>query len=221
MSDVQFHWNRRFSFDPDQKYLVYFRGCFCPCHKNHLAQIEPYYDVPNVNIFISQMGSEHRHGVPARVNRKIWKSYIKHCVPAECRQRIRLEQMQDGAADIKPHLDGIHRVLYVMGNEKEHLMEHGNPGPDQIRRLKKARRKREHHLRQQRERLVRILAKRHIGLDFVIDDRVMKGKVSATQFVAAIRRGATVEELSTFMPDALPLKQRQKIISRLRKCRLH
>lgn len=214
---VEFYWNRDYTFDPAKKYLVYYRGCFCPCTAGHVSLLEPFLGQENVTVFISQAGSEARHGVPYEVNHLIWKRYIEHCLPPDT--RVILQKMH-GSQDIEPHLsvrteEGIDRVLYLMGIEHSDLMDGTDEG------LSRRRRKREKKLRKDRKHLIQILKRRDIGLDFILVDRPHKKTLSATQFVQAVKRGDHMEQLEYYMPATLPKAQKREIVSKLRSLPLH
>lgn len=78
-----FIWERygqKLTMNPDKRYLIYYRGCFCPPHIGHFNTAASYIQHKNVRVIIHQMGGN-RHGVPKNVNRHIWKLYIKKLFP--------------------------------------------------------------------------------------------------------------------------------------------
>ena len=82
---IQFHWeklNQYIQIKPHLSYVFYYNGCFCPPHAGHFATASEYLKYPNVQVIIHQMGTERRHGVPKRLNRQIWKFYIKRLLDA-------------------------------------------------------------------------------------------------------------------------------------------
>jgi len=217
--DVEFYWNNRpYLFDPRKKYFIYYRGCFCPPTRGHFSLIEKFVAHPNVTVFISQMGSEQRHGIPRKLNRDIWQTYIQHAIPKEYHDRIILKRMY-GADDIIPFLekDTFDRVIYLKGNERKWMLDQPHDHKRQ-RSVDQRRRKHEKTLKNQRSNLIDILHARKIGLDFVIIDRPLKGELSATKFVEAVKRGEkNKKKLAYFMPPQLPRRQQKEIVKKLRK----
>lgn len=64
---VKFYWEskgEKYRFSREKKYLIYFRGCYCPPHKGHFNTIADFKDTPNTKFIIHQGGSETRHGFP-------------------------------------------------------------------------------------------------------------------------------------------------------------
>nr|QBK86642.1 MAG: cytidylyltransferase-like protein [Marseillevirus LCMAC102] len=60
----------------ETSYLIY-AGCFCPPHKGHYDVIKKYVDsYDNIYIFIWDP-EESRHGVPAKMNQKVWKTWAQ------------------------------------------------------------------------------------------------------------------------------------------------
>lgn len=123
MKGVHFSWNKQFNLNPEKKYLVYYRGCFCPPTKGHFSVVEKWSQYENVIVYVSQIGSQDRHGVPYKTNKRIWKLFLKEGGLSEAQQsRVILKRLRN-ANDIEPYLDDIHAVIFVRGNEKQHLMK--------------------------------------------------------------------------------------------------
>ena len=68
--------------DPNKKYCLYYKGCFCPPHIGHFDNIRRYIENnSNVKIIVNQQASFSRHHVPKDVSINIMKTYIKELLP--------------------------------------------------------------------------------------------------------------------------------------------
>jgi phosphopantetheine adenylyltransferase len=68
--------------DPNKKYCLYYKGCFCPPHIGHFDIIRKYVEHnSNVKIIVNQQASYSRHRVPRDVSIHIMKTYIKELLP--------------------------------------------------------------------------------------------------------------------------------------------
>lgn len=114
-----FYWecnNQHLSFNPSKKYLIYFKGCYCPPHRGHFSTVKRFLDMgTNIYAMIHQMGSSRRHGVPYKINRKIWRTYIDELLPSN---RVFLRRF-GSTSDIYslPIINDIDTIVYIRGNE--------------------------------------------------------------------------------------------------------
>ncbi len=119
MSNSAFYWeslNQSYPFDPTKKYLIYFKGCFCPPHRGHFDAIKTFLDIGlNIHVMIHQIGSERRHGVPYHLNREIWQTYIDELLPTDRVHLVRYNDVDD-ILDLSI-INTINRVIYIRGNE--------------------------------------------------------------------------------------------------------
>lgn len=70
--------------DPNKKYCLYYKGCFCPPHIGHFDNIRRYIENnSNVKIIVNQLASFSRHRVPKDVSVNIMKTYIKELLPID------------------------------------------------------------------------------------------------------------------------------------------
>jgi hypothetical protein len=190
-----------YDFQPDKKYLVFYRGCFSPTSSGHYSLVERYINLPNVKYLISQIGSEKRHGVPYYFNRKIWKIYINELFYNE-KDKIYLEKMES-PLDVLKFLHGIDTVIFLRGNEED-----DNEAKER-ERLKKY------------SELIKKLKRRHINLDFLIIDRPEIETLSSTKFIEALRKNKNYHKLKYFLPKDLSYDKAMYIINRLKTFPLH
>jgi len=195
----RFYYNE-YEFQEDKNYLIFFRGNFGPTTKGHYSLVKMYAHLPNVKYYISQIGSEARHGVPYNLNRKIWKIYIKNLLPQD---RIILKKAE-GIYDVLDEIEDIDVVIYLRGNESDL----GDLRYEEKERLYKYR------------HIIRKLKSRGIRTDFLIIDRPEKSILSATKFVEALKNNASDKKLRFFIPDKLPEHEFQYIIKKLKQQKL-
>jgi hypothetical protein len=70
--------------DPNKKYCLYYKGCFCPPHIGHFDNIRRYIENnSNVKIIVNQQASFSRHRVHKDVSINIMKTYIKELLPTD------------------------------------------------------------------------------------------------------------------------------------------
>lgn len=70
--------------DPNKKYCLYYKGCFCPPHVGHFDNIRKYIENnSNVKIIVNQLASFSRHRVPKDISINIMKTYIKELLPID------------------------------------------------------------------------------------------------------------------------------------------
>ena len=68
--------------DPNKKYCLYYKGCFCPPHVGHFDNIRRYIENnSNVKIIVNQLASFSRHHVHKDISVNIMKTYIKELLP--------------------------------------------------------------------------------------------------------------------------------------------
>ena len=185
-----------YEFDKDKNYLIFFRGCYSPVTSGHYSLVEKYIDLPNVKYYISQIGSESRHGIPYPLNRKIWKIYIKNLLPED---RVILKRAK-GMMDVLDEIKGIDVVIFLRGNETD---------------VEDLRDKEEERLRKYKP-VIQKLKRRGVKTDFLIIDRPEKHILSATKFVEAIKRGDSYRKLRFFVPKDLPEEEFRYIIRKLK-----
>lgn len=196
---TRFYYND-YNFQEDKNYLIFFRGNFGPVTKGHYSLVEKYVHLPNVKYYISQIGSEARHGVPYPLNRKIWKIYIHKLLP---QNKIILKKA-NGIYDILDEIDNIDVVIYLRGNETEE---------EDLKDKEKER------LYKYRD-LISTLKRKGIRLDFLIIDRPEKNTLSATKFVEALKNNVSDRRLRRFVPEKLPEYDFQYIIKKLKQQKL-
>jgi hypothetical protein len=227
---ISFHWNEDFKLDPTKKYLIYYRGCFCPPTKGHFSLLKKWVDFPNVTLFIAQIGYSKRHGVSYKHNKKIWKYFIeKSDLTLEQQKRVKVHRLY-GASDIEPYLDRHDIVLYIKGNEKDKLMtlvplgngHKSRTREKELRRLEKERRSYEKNFLKERVNMLNLLKPLQKPIVFLFDDRTEKNKVSATLLINQVKQWqqqglktlTNTEHRATFrsfLPDSLSDKTVDKI----------
>lgn len=161
-------------FNPEKKYLIYFRGCFAPPTRGHFSLVESFINLPNVKYFIHQIGDEKRHGVPYWLNRKIWKIYISELLPKD---KIILKKM-GSSLEVLEYTQDIDVVILIKGNEGINRKE----------------------LKDRYAPLKRKLEKKDIRFDMLIIDRPLINSLSATKFTEAISKGRSC---SPYVPRKL------------------
>ena len=191
---VRFYYDN-YDFLPDKKYLIFFRGGFCPPTRGHFSLVEKYAHMENVKYYISQIGSEARHGVPYSLNRKIWKIYIKKLLPKD---RIILKKAYS-FDDVLDEIEGIDVVIFIRGKEEEDIKA------------------KEKERRERYENVFRRIRRRGVKVDFLIIDRPEKHVLSATKFIESLKRGDSFSKLKFFLPENLPNEECKYIIRNLKK----
>lgn len=208
---ITFYWNEPFELDPKKRYLVYYRGCFCPPTKGHLSLVKYWSQFPNVIVFVAQIGYSKRHGVPYKHNKKIWKLFIeKSDLTLEQQKRVVVKRLY-GASDIEPFLDRADEVLYIKGNEKENLMSHHNKS--NMKRLKEQRKAYEKNFLKERVNMLTLLKPLRKPIIFLFDDRTEKNNLSASKLIDQVKQwqNQKVKKLNDdqkvvfkfFLPDGL------------------
>lgn len=188
---MKFYWNDQdYVFDPKKRYLIYYVGNFSPVTKGHFSVLQKYIGNKNVKYFISQIGSEKRHGVPYKLSRKMWQYYIETLSKSE-QSRIKVEKLHH-TEDVERHLNSkIDVVIYIRGNEEKHLMVPRTKENDRDFKIF------EKKFIQDRYKLIEIANKNRIGVDFIIMSR--KGHVSATNFTLAVKNGLPYSEIKQYV----------------------
>lgn len=105
-----------YPFDSNKRYLIYYKGCFCPPHRGHFNTVKQFTDIGNnIHVMVHQIGSERRHGVPYYLNREVWRTYIDRLLPVD---RVHLVKYNycDELLDL-PILNHIDTVVFIRGNE--------------------------------------------------------------------------------------------------------
>lgn len=188
---AKFYYND-YDFQENKNYLIFYRGCFAPPSRGHFSLVERFSSFDNVKIYISQIGSERRHGVPYELNRKIWKIYISKLLPKE---KIILKKAYT-TGDVLTELKDIDVVVFLRGCEDGHERERERS------RLKKY------------YPLLREIKKRRIKSDFLFIDRPEKNILSATKMIEAIKNRDN--NLRFYFPKNLEENDFQYIIRKLK-----
>ncbi len=183
-----------YKFEENKKYLIFFRGCFSPTTRGHFSLVEKYSHLPNVKYYISQIGSEARHGVPYYLNRKIWNIYINKLLPKD---RIILKKAY-GIYDVLDEIENIDVVIYLRGNEKDS----GDLRYEEKERLYKYR------------NIISKLKRKGIRTDFLIIDRPEAHVLSATKFIEALKNNSSYNKLRFYVPKNLPENDFRYIIKK-------
>ena len=194
---VKFYYGE-YKFEEGEKYLILCRGNFSGAHAGHYSLLEEYIDLPNVSYFISQIGSEKRHGIPYYFSRKMWEIYINELLP-EHKNKIILKKFKS-TYDVLDYLDGISTVIFLRGEEE---------GKDERKEKEKER------LRNYGT-LIKRLKRKGVSFDFLFLPRPLLNTLSTTKFVEGILAKKTTEELKFFLPKNLSTKTARKIIRKLR-----
>ena len=192
---VKFYYGN-YNFEEGKKYLVLCRGCFCPPTAGHVSLVESYIHLPNVRYFISQIGSEKRHGVPHSFSRKMWKIYINELF-AEHKDKIILKKFKS-TYDVLDYIEGTDHVIFLRGNEQDEKKE-----------------KEKERLRNYGT-LIKRLERKGVAFDFLFLPRPLLNTLSTTKFVEGILSKKSTEELKFFLPANLSTKSCRYIIHKLR-----
>lgn len=203
---MRFYWecqDQEYVFDKSKKYLIYYRGGFCPPTRGHFSLVEKYIKYPNVNYFIHQIGNESRHGVPYNLNRKIWKIYIKELLDEK---RIMLQKC-GSTRDVVEYIDKSEEnydvVVYIRGNEDY------NP------------RQKSREIKKRYSDLIKSLNRRGIDMDFIYLDRPLAHVLSASKFIEALNKPKKkYHKLRYYLPKNLSDKGVKYIVHKLRKYNL-
>lgn len=184
---ITFLWNEPYEIDPSKKYLVYYRGCFCPPTKGHFSLVKKWIQFPNVTVFIAQIGYSKRHGVPYKYNKRIWKLFIeKSDLTEEQQKRIVVKRLY-GASDMEPFLDRADIVLYIKGNEKEKLMQiQQQQQKISKKQLDRERRDYEKNFLKERVNMLALLRPLRKPIVFLFDDRTEKNNLSASKLIGQV-----------------------------------
>jgi hypothetical protein len=191
----KFYYND-YKFDEGKKYLVLCRGNFSVPTRGHCSLLEAYIHLPNVKYFISQIGSEKRHGVPHEFSRKMWKIYIDELY-SEHKDKIILKKFQS-TYDVLDYVNSGETVIFLRGNEQDEKKE-----------------KEKERLRNYGT-LIRRLKRKGVSFDFLFLDRPLVNTLSTTKFVEAILDKKSTEELKFFLPKGLCTKTCRHIVKKLR-----
>jgi len=194
---VKFYYNN-YNFEEGKKYLVLCRGNFSVVTSGHCSLLEAYIDLPNVKYFISQIGSETRHGVPHYFSRKMWQMYIDELF-SKHKDKIILKKFQS-TYDVLDYVDNVDTVIFLRGNE-EKMHERKGKERERLRNY---------------DTLIRRLKRKIVSFDFLILDRPLVNTLSTTKFVEAILAKKTTEELKFFLPRNLSTKTARHIVRKLR-----
>lgn len=206
-----FYWESEtppLHLNPEHKYLIYFKGCFCPPHRGHFQTIERFLSHgKHVSAIIDQMGCEKRHGVPFEYSRKIWNIYINQLLD---KSRVSLQHF-DSFWEILSHpfAKDADSIIYIRGIE----------GTDYHKTKKQI-------LFRYKE-LINKFRFRGQQLIFNFLERPHANSLCATQFVNSIIKYKSwtcpckYKNLSYFFPKRLTKYHIKYIVKLLQKCDLH
>ncbi len=202
-----FYWeclDQNYPFNPHKKYLIYFKGCYCPPTRGHFDTVKRFTDMgSNIHVMIHQMGSQRRHGIPYHLNKEIWETYIEELLPQNQVYLIRYESSEEILE--LPNIDYFDTVIYIRGNE------HYN--------IKKTQRSNLNRFRS----IIRRLNRRNIRMDFYYLKRPDTKKLSATKFTKMLIRtkkrcrrdncNCKYKKLKFFIPTDLSEDSAMRIIN--------
>jgi len=196
-----------YKFRPDKKYVVYFLGCFCPPHRGHFSQVRDLVKHRNVRVIVDQIGSSQRHGVPFRLNRKIWKIFIEELLPRERVSLISSESVFD-VCDHKFVRDCDFFVI-VRGYEND-----------------TSRREMEKLIYENTRELRHAIEPRGIKCDVYLTERESVSYLSATELIRKVVKyrnmpmNVKYHKIDYFLPDGLKEETVKFIIKNLERCDL-
>ena len=194
---VKFYYGN-YNFEEGKRYLVLCRGNFSVVTAGHVSLVDEYIDLPNVKYFISQIGSEKRHGVPYYFSRKMWKIYIDELLPQH-KDKIILKKFSS-TYDVLDYVENVDVVLFLRGEEES----------------KNERKEKEKERLRNYGTLIKRLKKRGVSFDFLFLPRPLLNTLSTTKFVEGILAKKSTEELKFFLPKNLSTKTCRYIIHKLR-----
>lgn len=210
---VSFYYDD-YIFEKEKNYLVYYRGNFGPPTRGHFSTIQKFIREKGVYYLVSQIGSERRHGVPYKTNRRIFKMYIDNLLD-NAKDKIILKRMTD-SMEVLEAIESfkkrgiiIHKVLFVRGLEWD----------TSDRRIKE---EKEAYMEHLYRRLIRKLKEKEILLDFCFLTRDIEN-MSATKFVETLLKVTNRKNMSDrnfrnlckYLPKGLPEEVSRKAISLL------
>ena len=194
----------KYKFDPTLKYLIYFRGAQSPTHKGHYETVKRFLNIgENVKVLINQTYNI-RHGIPYKIKRKIWKTYIHELLPED---RIILKTYNKFNdifdSSIKGILQDIDIILYIRGIEDENYRSVKQEINRKCKRMKK------------------YLDKFNIRVDYYYLKRYSIDTLSATEFTRQLIRTRYVSDeikynkCKYFLPSKLRKTIALRIINKL------
>ena len=206
MSHVTFYWeslNQHYHFNPNRKYMIYFRGCYCPPHGAHFKTIADFLYLDNATFFIHQGGNHRRHGVPSELSRKIWKIYISELMPVD--KTILMRRTRHEEVDLAQHRSTREAdvIVFIAGNENfDETITERSDREDKYRDVFKALKNKE--------------------VVFLYLNRPSNG-VSATKFVQSLilHPNERSSYFRKYLPDGLSERAVSYIIRKLKECKLH
>ncbi len=183
------HLTGKYNFNPNKKYMIYFKGYFGPPTAGHFWVVNHLLSQGyNIEVIIHQMGGEGRHGVPYWLNRKIWEVYIEQLLPFNRVHLLKYERF----SDVYSLLGDIDTLVYVRGNESydTKYIEGSDMRiyKDRIRRLKRI----------------------GVDMDFYYMARPKSRKISATNFIHSLIKTKYYDDhkkyniLKRYFPKNLP-----------------
>ena len=210
MAESVFYWECRgqsYHFDSTKKYLIYFKGCYCPPTRGHFDTVKRFIDMgPNVYVMNHQIGSKSRHGVPRHLNREIWKCYIRELLPPD-RVHLVAYESYDDIINLNRIIDTVDTVIYIRGNEGYDIIETEKLMHNRFRSL------------------IKQLNRMEINMDFYYLDRPHAHKLSASKFIQMLIRtkkrcrkrncNCSYKKLKFFMPFDLPEEVAMKLVRKM------
>jgi phosphopantetheine adenylyltransferase len=202
--------------DPNKKYCLYYKGCFCPPHVGHFDIIKRYIETnSNVKIIVNQQASFSRHRVPKDISINIMKTYIKELLPTD---RVSLV-IKESKYNLLEHkfVKEADVFINLRGNEKKRKYEQKFLQPVS-KGISKAIINKDIVYELSNNYFNKELLQQHKHVIYYYTDRGDVGP-SATKFTETIakykKNDATYDDVSKYLPEKLPEHIKKYIISRL------
>jgi len=206
--------------DPNKKYCLYYKGCFCPPHIGHFDIIRRYIENnSNVKIIVNQQASFSRHRVPKDISINIMKTYIKELLPTD-RVSLVIKESKQNLLEHK-FVKEADVFVNLRGNEKKRKYEQKFIQP--VNKSNTINKKtvsinRDIVYELSNNYFNKELLQQHKYVIYYYTDRGEVGP-SATDFTEIIRKyknnDAIYEDVIKYLPEKLPEHIKKYIISRL------
>lgn len=207
---VKFYWeseNQHYQFENNKKYLIYYRGCYCPPHRGHFNTIADFTHLSNAKFFVHQGGAQRRHGVPYELNRKIWKIYIKELLPEDRFILMGRGHYEEQDMVDHPYVKEADTIVIIAGNENY------DPAVKEY----------EDTTKKYKEVFDKLL-RRKKEVIFLYLDRPKLSSLSATELCKSViqyqNRSDKHERLRKYFPEGLSDKGIKYIVRKLEECDL-
>lgn len=203
--------------DPNKKYCLYYKGCFCPPHIGHFDNIRRYIENnSNVKIIVNQLASFSRHRVPKDVSINIMKTYIKELLPTD---RVSLVFRESKYNLLEhPFVKEADVFVNLRGNEKKRKYEQKFLQPIRNGMVGKNIVNKRAINELNNNYFNKELLQQHKHVIYYYTDRNENGP-SATKFTDTLakykKNEATYEDVIKFLPPKLTEHIKKYIISRL------